>query len=273
MALSGSPRPLPRGDKTRPAPADRSADGVGVVDLAEKKLTRVLAAGTDPACFDFSPDGRTIYVSNGEAGELSVVDLASGALRAKVLVGADAEGVTVRPDGKFVYVTSNAYAEVTMIDTATLAAVAQIPTGPRSRAIVFTKDGRTAFVTSELDSVTVLDVAANRPSGTILFDPGDRSAPDPRPMGAVFSPDGNELYVSCGHGGSVVVVDVATRKQLQLYQRVGDQPWGIGISHDGTRLYTANGPSDDISVVNAATGGVLSRVAVGRLPFGIAVTD
>jgi len=271
VALSGSPRPGPRGDKTKLPPADRSADGIGVIDLAQRKLVHVYAAGVDPVCFDFSSDEKTLYVSNGETAEMTVLDLASGAVRAKVPVGADAEGVTVRPDGKFVYVTSNTFAEVTMIDTATLAVAAQIPTGPRSRAIVFTKDGHTAFVTSEFDSVTVVDVSANRPSGTILFDPGDRSSPDPRPMGAAFSPDGKELYVSCGHGGSVAVIDVATRKQIHLYERLGDRPWGIEVSRDGAHLYTANGPSGDMSIVNAATGRVESRVSVGRLPWGVAV--
>jgi YVTN family beta-propeller protein len=271
VALSGSPRPRPRGDTTQLPPADRSADGIAVVDLAQRKLIRTLAGGQAPVSFDFSIDGKTLYIANEETAEVSVLDLGSGVLRAKVPVGNDPEGVTVRPDGKLVYVTSRGSADLNVIDTATFAVVTKIPTGTRSHAIVFTKDGLEAFATSEFDSVTVLDVQKSTPSGTILFDPGDRTSPDAHPMGAVLSPDGNELYVSCGGGGSVAVVHVPTLKQTHLFERVGDRPRGIGVSRDGRRLYTANGPSDDLSIVDATTGRVEARVRVGRSPWGVAV--
>jgi YVTN family beta-propeller protein len=271
VALSGWPKTGRGIDPATLPPPDRGADGIGVVDIAQRKLIRTYRAGENPASFDFSPDGRALYVSDEATAEMSVLDLSSGEVRAKVPVGGAPEGVTVRPDGKFVYVTSKEYGEVTMIDTATLAVAAQVLVGPKSRTIVFKRDGRKAFATSEFDSVTIIDVAANTPSGTILFDPGARTSPDPRPMGAVFSPDEKELYVSCGHGGSVVVVDVPTLKQTHLFEHIGERPWGIGVSHDGKRLYTANGPSDDLSIVDATTGRVEARVAVGRSPWGIAV--
>jgi YVTN family beta-propeller protein len=92
-------------------------------------------------------------------------------------------------------------------------------------------------------------------------------------MGAVLSTDGRFLYVSCGRGGSVAVVDTESRKQVRSLDGVGDRPWGIAISRDGSRLYTANGPSLDLSIIDIATGNVDRRVHIGGLPWGVALAD
>src|SRR5262245_52852231 len=66
VALSGSPMAPPGVDESKLPPPDRSADGIGVVDLASHKLVRTYASGQDPESFDVSLDGRTIYISNEE---------------------------------------------------------------------------------------------------------------------------------------------------------------------------------------------------------------
>lgn len=270
VALSGSPRGGPGVDESKLPPADRSADGVGVVDLSTRKLVATFPSGQDPETFDLSPDGSTLYVSNEETAEMTALDVASGAIRGKAHVGAEPEGVTVRPDGKVVFVTSERDGEVTVVDTATLAVVAHVPTGPRPRSIVFTKDGLTAFITDENGAkVTVVDAAGFTPSGDIALHLDSPKALPPRPMGAALSPDGKQLYVSCGRAGSVAVIDVASRKQVRSIEGVGDRPWGIAVSSDGARLYTANGPSRDVSVVDLAAGGVTQRVPVGGSPWGV----
>jgi YVTN family beta-propeller protein len=91
-------------------------------------------------------------------------------------------------------------------------------------------------------------------------------------MGTALSPDGKWLYVSCGRGESVAVIDVAARKMVRILDGVGARPWGIGVSADGKTIYTANGPSNDVSIIDAATGKVTARVKVGGLPWGLAVT-
>ncbi len=270
VALSGSPRGGPGIDESKLPPADRTADGIGVVDLTARKLVRMFPSGQDPESFDLSPDGRTLYVSNEETAEMSVLDLSSGQIRGKVGVGREPEGVTVRPDGKVVYVTSEQDAKVTAIDTATLSVLAQMPTGPRPRSVVVTADGLTGFVTDELGAmVTVLDTATQKAAGTIQIHQDSSTPTGPRPMGASLSADGKQLYVSCGRGGSVAVIDVAERKQVRSIDGVGDRPWGIALSRDGAQLYSANGTSHDVSIVNLSTGNVDRRVHIGGLPWGL----
>jgi YVTN family beta-propeller protein len=272
VALSGSPRAGPGVDESKLPPADRSADGIGVVDLATRKLVSTLPSGQDPESFDLSPDGETLYVSNEETAELTVLDVTSGFVRGRAHVGREPEGVTVRPDGKVVFVTSEADSEVTVVDAETRTVLAHIPTAARPRSVVFTKDGQTAFATDEAGGkVTVIDAVGYKPLGDVPIHLSSPMPSGPRPMGAVLSPDGKLLYVTCGRGGSVAVLDVGARKQVRSIDGVGDRPWGIALSRDGTRFYTANGTSADMSIVDPASGNVEKRVHIGGLPWGVAV--
>jgi YVTN family beta-propeller protein len=271
VAQSGSPRAGPNVDPSKLGPADRTADGIGVVDLKTRKLVRTLPGGQDPEAFDVSDDGKTLYVSNEETAELSVVDVEAAKIVKKVPVGREPEGVTLRPDGRFVYVTSEDEGLVVAVDTHTLAPVARMTTGPRPRALAFASDGLTAFVSSEGGaSLAVLDTERNQALPEIsLAAPG--GIPQ-RPMGVVLSPDGKSLFVSTGRGGAVAEVDVAKRQRVRLIRDVGARPWGIAVSRDGKHLYTANGPSDDVSIIEIATGKVQKRVKVGGLPWGLALS-
>jgi YVTN family beta-propeller protein len=272
VALSGSPRAAPGVDESKLPPADRGADGIGVVDLKESRLLRTLPSGADPEAFDISEDGKTLYVSNEDTGELTVLDLAAGVIKKKIPVGKEPEGVTLRPDGKVVYVTSEQEGALTVIDTATLAVTGTITVGQRPRAVVFAADGNTAFVSNELArSVSVIDARKNEVKASIMI-PDDAAGVRQRPMGLALSPDAQRLYVTTGRGGAIVVIDAVKWTVVQRIESVGARPWGIGMSHDGRRLFTANGTSDDVSIVNFSTAKVEHRLKVGSLPWGITVS-
>jgi YVTN family beta-propeller protein len=53
---------------------------------------------------------------------------------------------------------------------------------------------------------------------------------------------------------------------------VGPRPWGIAMSADGSRLYTANGPSNDVTIIDTSSLKVLTKVAVGKSPWGVVVS-
>jgi PQQ-dependent catabolism-associated beta-propeller protein len=268
VALSGSPRGGPNVDESKLPPADRSADGVGVVDLIERKLVRTFPSGQDPESFDVSRDGKTLYVSNEETATLSVLDLESAKITHEVAVGKEPEGVTVRPDGKAVYVTSEQDSKVTAIDTATFAVIADIPAGMRPRGVIFTKDGNTGFISNEFGgTLTVFDPRSNKPLSTIKI---EAKVPlGERPMGLALSPDDKKLFVSTGRGGAIAVIDVAKRDFDHLIENVGARPWGIAMDSDGKRLFTANGSSDDLSIIDVARGEVEKKIPIGGLPWGV----
>ncbi len=263
VALSGSPRGGPGIDESQLPPADRAAG----LDRSDRKDGAQARAGLPRTVRIESrsisrPDGRTLYVSNQETAKEIIGSRSllrpdpQQSQRRQVF-----EGVTVRPDGKVVYVTSEQDAKVTAIDSATRCQSSHRCIQARARnPVAVTADGPIEVRDSD-EQRTMVRCSTRRRSKPQAASRSVRTrAPTgPRPMGASLSADGKLLYVSCGRGGSVAVIDVATRKQVRSIDGVGDRPWGIALSRDGTRLYSANGTSHDMSIVSLSTNSVDKR--------------
>jgi quinoprotein dehydrogenase-associated probable ABC transporter substrate-binding protein len=267
VALSGSPKcpPTLADDECAKLAADKSKDGIAVVDVRSRAVLRVLPGGSDPEEFDLDTvDGR-LYVSNEDAAELAIVDLATGDVVRTVAVGGEPEGVRLRPDRKAVYVTSESDHAVTVVDTVNGAVLNSIEVGWRPRDAIFSADGSRAYVSAEHGgSVAVIDVATSTVLKTLVLTPGSL------PMGLALSPDEQRLYVANGRARTVSVVDLAAGN-LVADIRVGARPWGIGLTSDGKFLYTANGSSNDVSVVDTESLNVIATIRVGATPWGIAI--
>ncbi len=266
VALSGSPLAPPGVDERTLPPPDRSADGIGVVDVRRLKLLRVIPAGTDPEQLAVSKDGTRLFVANEDASLASTVDVAAGRVVAEVKVGGEPEGVELRPDGAVVYVTSEEDGEVFAIDAVKSTLLGKLSVDPRPRSIAFLPDGSRAYVTCENGaSVAVVDARRHTLLRTIKL-----AGEGVKPMGAVASPDGRYVHVTTGRGRTVVTIETATDKPVGSLE-VGPRPWGIAVSPDGGTLYTANGPSNDVSVVDLASKSVTARIKAGDGPWGVAV--
>ncbi|MDQ6862065.1 MAG: beta-propeller fold lactonase family protein [Verrucomicrobiota bacterium] len=237
VALSGSPRMAPGVDHER-APADKSADGIGVIDAATKQLTTKLSAGSDPEQFALTKDGKSAVIANEDQATASIVDLANGKLTGDVKVADEPEGVAVNPANGQVYVTCEENGEVYVIEPEHAFSPAHFKVGARPRSAAFLPDGSRAYVPSEAEaSISVVDTAANKVIAQIKA--------EGMPMGAVVSPDGKELYVTNGRGNSVLVIDTKANAVVTKIE-VGERVWGLALSPDGSKLYTANGASNDV---------------------------
>ena len=267
VALSGSPFAPPGVDESTLPPADKSADGIGIVDVKQRKVVRKLFGGSDPEQFAVSSDGRTMYVANEDASGLSVIDLQSGKLVKTLPAGEEPEGVTISPDGRFVYATSENDGIVTVVDTAAASVVKTIKVGRRPRSIAFLPDGSRAFVTNENDaSLTIVDARAHEALRDLPL------GADLKPMGLAMRRDGSALYVSTGRGRRVLAVDPAELKVTASFE-VGQRPWGIALSPDDRMLFTANGPSNDVSMVEAGTQKIVRKYKAGDRPWGVLIVS
>jgi YVTN family beta-propeller protein len=267
VALSGSPIAGPGVDEDTLPPPDKSADGIGVVDVATRKMLKLVKVGSDPEEFDLSADGKTMYVSNEDIGGASIVDLQTENVVATVKTGEEPEGVKVSPDGKYVWVTSEDAGTVAVINTATRALTHTIPVGRRPRTVAFFPDSARAWVNAENDGTVVLvDAVAKKVVKKVTLGEAGKV----KPMFVLLSSDAKTLYVSTGRGKQVFALDADSGK-VRGSLEVGARPWGIALSPDGKTLYTANGPSKDVSVVDLATMTVKKRIAMPGSPWGVLV--
>jgi YVTN family beta-propeller protein len=276
VALSGTPiegapqidargNPVFANKKDDDDDADKTADGVGVVDALAKQMRRKLNAGSDPEEFALSKDGRHIYISNEDTKTASVINIANGKIEHLIPVGQEPEGVATTPDGKQFYVTCEAGGDIFAIDTANFLVAAHFKVNGRPRSVEFLSRRAIGFIPSEsVGEINVIDTANARVLKTLALPAGSR------PMRVRVSPDETKLYVSNGRAGTISVIDTQTYELLATI-KVGPRPWGIGISPDGKFLFAANGYSNDVSVVDLETNKEITRVKAGLSPWGVAV--
>ena len=245
--------------------ADKSADAIGVVDVAQRKLTGKISAGSDPEEFSLSKDGKRLYVSNEDVKTASVINIATGKVEHIVAVSQEPEGVATAPDGKRFYITCEAGGDVYAVETAGYTTVGHFKVNVRPRTMDFLPNADVGFVPSEsTGELNVVDTAGLKVTKVIALPPGSR------PMSVKVSLDGRRVYVSNGRAGTVSVLDSRTYELLSTI-KVGTRPWGMALSPDGKFLYTANGPSNDVSVVDLEANMEIARVKAGASPWAVAV--
>jgi YVTN family beta-propeller protein len=269
IALSGTPISGPPDKREEQASetryADRSADGIAVINCATNKVIDKLQAGIDPENLALLPDDSLLFVSNEDVSSASIIDLRSRNIVKKIDVGEEPEGVAT--DGKRVYITCETTNNVYVIDAATHQVLTKFETAQRPRAAAFLPDDSKAYITCESGgAICVVDVTTSRVIKTIK-PPGTNV----RPMGMAISADGNRVFVSTGRGGSIVVIDPAKDEVVGKVANVGARPWGLALSPDGSRLFSANGPSNDVSVIDTDAMKVIGKIKAGSSPWGVAV--
>src|SRR6185369_14441825 len=269
VALSGSPIGGPGVDESKLPPPDKSADGIGVFDVKQNRMLRLIQSGSDPENFDLSKDGSQIFVSNEDDAKFSIVDVANAKVTQSFAMGDEPEGVKASPDGKFVYVNLEDTGTITVFDAAACKVIKTLTVGHRPLSVAFLPNGSRAYVNAENDgTVVVIDAVKHAAVKTIsIGQPGVI-----KPMAVLISSDGKTLYVSTGRGHKVFLIDTVTEQVTGSFE-VGERPWGIALSPDGKTLYTANGPTNDVSVVDLATQTVTKKIKVSGGPWGVLVLE
>ncbi len=247
------------------AKADKSADGISKVDVATRKVTGKIHAGSDPEEFAISKDGKRIYVSNEDTKTATVINTVSGKVEQIIPVGGEPEGAGVTPDGKQFYITCETGGEVFAIDAASYKVVGHFTVPVRPRSVDFMSNANIGFIPSESKSLlNVIDTSVPKVVKSVDLPAGSR------PMKVKVSPDNKRLYVSDGRAGTVTVLDTQTYAVLSTI-KVGKRPWGIVLSPDGKYLFSANGPSNDVSVVDLSTDKEITKVPAGTGPWGLTI--
>ncbi|MGZ6391583.1 MAG: lactonase family protein [Ktedonobacterales bacterium] len=102
-----------------------------VVDTQSHHVLPSVLVGNHPALIARSPDGATLYVSNGGSHSVSVLDIAQDParprVRATVSVDGYPHGLAVTPDGHYLVVANTISRNISVVDTQSEHVIATIP--------------------------------------------------------------------------------------------------------------------------------------------------
>jgi PQQ-dependent catabolism-associated beta-propeller protein len=100
---------------------------------------------------------------------------------------------------------------------------------------------------------------------------------DQRPRAATFTADGAEVWVSSEIGGTVSVIDNATRAikhkigfEIPGVPAESIQPVGVAVTSDRSKAFVALGPANRVAVIDAQTFEVKDYLLVGQRVWQLA---
>lgn len=210
----------------------------------------------------YSPDGSEIWTSQmNAAGKVLVYDVITFALKNTINVGGDPAEVTFSADGSKAYVCNGMDNTVTIINPITKAVITTLNVGLNPVGAWPSTIGKMFIDNEDGQSISVVDVATNTTSATIMlgFTPGY----------AAYNSTTHELWVSNATDGKVAYyVDMGAN----TWMRHGDFATGANahaIVFNGNFGYVTNQGANTVSVINAITHTKIKDIAVGKKPNGI----
>lgn len=130
-----------------------------------------------------------------------------------------------------------------------------------SSPIALSPDGQTLWVVNpDADSVTAVDVQSLTAGVPV---PVGRE-----PWSIAIAPDGLVVVMN-RLDGSLSLLEQGKRTDIL----VGSEPGGLALSPSGRLAYVTVSSADQIAVVDLSSKTVIERIAAGRYPWAIAVTD
>ena len=247
-----------------------SNTGLTLIDLS-RKTTQFLPMPRAWNGLAFSNDGKRLYVSGGNSGEIHIFSYADGVASDEKIVkpvpvtgSTFVAGFAVHPETGKLYVCDEGNHEIWVLNADTLALECTVRVGLHPHSCVFGADKRHLYVSNwGSRNVSVVDTKSNRRVRDIGV--------GVRPNDMALSPDGR-LFVACAGDNTVYVIRTrsvekadpalsaaappteTTREILctSLYPQSpeGSTPDAVAISPDGKTLFVANADNNDVMVAD-----------------------
>lgn len=245
---------------------------ISVIDSVSLEVVKTISVGKRPRGLTFSKDFKLLYVCASDSNAVQILDVATDKILDDLPSGEDPEQFALSPDNRHLFIANENNSVTTVVDTVGKKVVAQIDVGVEPEGMAVSPDGKIAVTTSETTNMVHWFDAEK-------FTVVDNTLVDQRPRHAEFNRAGTLLWVSSEIGGTVVVLDVATRKPVNTLSfkikgvaRDKIQPVGVTLTSDGKYAFIALGPSNHVAVVDANTYEVLKYIQVGRRVWHLALT-
>lgn len=272
--------------------------GVSLIDARTHRLIQTVPLKTTWLGLAWSADGKTLYVSGGnangekkEAGSIAPVyaldyrdgRLAPGSGLNDPTLAKDQvwwAGLEIDPARGLLYAVNRGTLKdqpsaVVVFDTATGRVVDRLTVGVTPYEARLSHDGKRLFVSNWADrTVSVFDATSRKPLKTI--------AVGANPNDMLATPDGR-LFVVCSGDNTVAVIDTATLSVIEtlstaLYAGApeGSTPNALAYDARRKRLYVANADNNDVAVVDVAERGhaeVEGFIPTGWYPSALAIAE
>jgi YVTN family beta-propeller protein len=244
-----------------------AARGITEVNSLNNSVIATAPFGGNATGIAVTPDGRDLYIADGDEGQVSVIDTSTNVPVANIPVGIGGEhrSVAITSDSAFAYVTSQVSNTLTIVATATNTVVKSISMSGEPIWVTFSPDGSRAYVSNQTGGT--LSVVSTSAQDVIAAVPGFSA-----PFHSAFTKDGRYLLVSSQGDNSIKVVNPHTNTIVKSIP-TGPIPRKIAFSADGTRAYVTNFGGNAVDVLDVWRQTNLGTpIIVGNAPWGIATT-
>lgn len=245
-------------------------NALAVIDPVAGKLLKTVDIGQRPRGIVLSKDQQHLYIATSDDDTIQIIDIKTLKPIGTLPSGEDPETFAINPGGDQLYVSNEDDSLVTVVDIKAAKAIKKIPVGVEPEPIVVSPDEKWVVSGSEATNMVhwinrkTLEVEHN----TLV---------DPRPRGLSFTSDSQQLWVTSEMGGTVTVLDVATRKKIksigfEIAGLTADriQPVGVIIDQNRQWALVALGPANRVALINAQTFEVEKYFLVGQRVWNLA---
>jgi len=250
--------------------ANKHSNTLSFIDIKTLKVLKTIPTGPNPHEIDITPDQHKAYLSSYEppGNTISVVDLINMKMIRQIPTGdiGRIHGVALSQDGKDVYFTAGQSGDLVDVDTRNDSIKRIIPTHGEISHMVYISPDDTKLYTANIvsENISVID----RTSGDLLYQiPAGKGV-----EGMAFTPDGKWLWAANQTGGTITVIEVATRKPVKTFDCRG-MPVRIRFSKDGKTAYIPSWTKKgELIVVDVDLCKEIKRIPVGDFAIGTALS-
>ncbi len=235
--------------------ADENDDVVRVVDLSQRRVTRVIALpdGAQPAGIGVHSSGTLAVVAERGRGAVIALDLTTFTAINEYKTGLGASAVAVAGDQAIIANsdddTVSFFSFRAGLGISALQVLAKVPVGRAPRAVAV--DSLHAYVANEsAGTITVLDLAGRTATNTISL------GIDVRPAAIQILEDQGLAIVaepSAGPGGKLIFVKLANRQFVSITANPDQTGGASAIAAAADQIYLANQSGGSITATPVAT--------------------
>jgi YVTN family beta-propeller protein len=134
---------------------------VSVLDIATRKVLKVIPISKNTQRIAISQDDRWVFTADQTKPQMAVIDTKTDRVAKWIPIEADGYGGAVTPDGRWFLVALPDVNKVAVIDVQTMQVTRNIPVGTYPQEVVVRPDGKSAYVSCmHSDQVAEIDLGS-----------------------------------------------------------------------------------------------------------------